>query len=222
MIRVVAVEDDARYRASLEMLLRYAEDFELIRTFESAAAALAELDAILDRGEDPGWDLVLMDLDLPRLSGSECTRRIKERLPHVTVVVLTVFEDRSAVLEAICAGADGYLLKRTPADDLLSQLRAVMAGGSPLSAAIARTVLDLVRHLNGGDRARPAAGQLDLSPRELDVLRCLVQGMSYKHVAAELNISIHTVRNHIRNIYGKLRVHSVAAAVSRALREGLV
>lgn len=220
MIRVVAIEDDPRYRASLEALLRHSEDFQLVHTFDAADTALAALDDATRKGETPGWDLVLMDVDLPRLGGVEGTRRIKERLAVVSVVVLTVFEDRAVVLDAICAGADGYLLKHTPGDELLLQLRAVMEGGSPLSAGIARTVLHLVRHLDGG---RPRASErLDLSDRELEVLRCLVQGMPYKQVAKTLGISIHTVRNHIRNIYAKLQVHSVAAAVSRALREGVV
>jgi DNA-binding NarL/FixJ family response regulator len=222
MIRVVAIEDDARYRASLEMLLSHSDDFELIRAFESTDAALATLESVAASGEASGWDLVLMDLDVPSLGGIECTRRVKERLPLTTIVVLTVFEDRGAVLDAICAGADGYLLKHTPADRLLDQLRTVVAGGSPLSAGIARTVLDLVRHLESTSRSRDAGTRIDLSPRELDVLRCLVQGHSYKQVAKDLDISIHTVRNHIRNIYGKLQVHTVAAAVSRAIREGLV
>lgn len=230
MIRVVAIEDDGRYRASLEMLLRYAEDFELVRAFDAADHALAEAEALLGQGEEPGWELVVMDLDLPRLGGVECTRRLKELLPETTIVVLTVFEDRAAVLDAICAGADGYLLKHTPADQLLAQLRAVVAGGSPLSAGVARTVLDLVRHLDAADGRRiepddgapAAAARLDLSERELEVLRCLVRGLAYKQVAAHLDISIHTVRNHIRSIYGKLRVRNVAGAVGRALKEGLV
>jgi DNA-binding NarL/FixJ family response regulator len=229
MIRVVAIEDDARYRTSLEMLLRYSGDFELVRAFDAADRALVEVDAMFRRGERPGWDLVLMDLDLPRLGGLECTRRLKELVPETMIVVLTVFEDRAAVLDAIGAGADGYLLKHTPAEQLLIQLRAVVAGGSPLSAGVARTVLDLVRHLDAVDGPRdPAAGslaaaaRLDLSERELEVLRCLVRGLAYKQVATQLEISIHTVRNHIRSIYGKLQVSNVAGAVSRALREGLV
>ena len=216
MIRVAAIEDDPRYRASLEMLLRFSGDFELVRTFDAADRALAELEEILDRDEEPGWDGVIMDLDLPRLGG------VKALVPGTTVVVLTVFEDRAAVLDAICAGADGYLLKHTPAEELLTQLRAVSAGGSPLSAGVARTVLDLVRHFDAGGRSRDAASRLDLSERELEVLRCLVRGHSYKQVASQLGISIHTVRNHIRSIYGKLRVRNVAGAVSRALKEGLV
>lgn len=222
MIRVVAIEDDPRYRASLEMLLGYSGDFEVVGAFESAEAALAELEGRVQRGEEPGWDLVLMDLDLPRIGGVECTERIKALAPEITVVVLTVFEERTAVLDAICAGADGYLLKHTPGDQLLVQLRAVAAGGSPLSAGVARTVLDLVRRLDAGDRKGDGATKTDLSERELEVLRCLVRGLAYKQVADQLGISIHTVRNHIRNIYGKLRVRNVAGAVSRAIREGLI
>ena len=224
MIRVVAIEDDARYRASLETLLRHSNDFSLIRSFATPGAALSELQTGLNRGTPPDWDLVLMDLGLPEMSGIECTRRIKQVLPDTAVVALTVFEERDTILEAICAGADGYLLKRTPADRLLMQLRDVIAGGSPLSAGIARTVLDLLRHLNPGADAQPSAegSHIDLTDREEDVLRCLVQGMSYKRAARHLGISIDTLRTHIRHVYRKLQVHSVAEAVSRTLREGLI
>ena len=216
-IRVVAVEDDARYRASLEVLLRHSEDFELADSFATPANALERLDGTR-------CDLVLMDLDLPGMSGIECTRRLKAGLPNVPVVVLTVFEDRATIIEAICAGADGYLLKRTSAEELLLQLRAIVDGGSPLSAGIARTVLDLVRHLNERASGRKLVSDdtVSLTDREREVLGCLVQGMSYKAVARTLDISIDTVRSHIRGVYGKLQVHSVAEAVSRALQSGLV
>jgi DNA-binding NarL/FixJ family response regulator len=220
--RVVAVEDDPRYRASLEILLRHSVDFTLEESFASPTAALERLAAAGDKGGSPAWDLVLMDLDLPGVSGVECTRLIKQRLPSVPVVVLTVFEDRGNIIEAICAGADGYLLKRTPADALLVQLRAVVAGGSPLSAAVARTVLEVVRHVNAGRPAATDNETVDLTERERDVLGCLVRGMSYKAVARTLDISIDTVRSHIRGVYRKLQVHSVAEAVSRALKSGIV
>jgi DNA-binding NarL/FixJ family response regulator len=217
-IRVATVEDDPRYRASIETLLRHAEGFVLVGAFGSPAEALRafeELDP--SAGECP--DLVLMDLELPGMSGIECTRRLKLLLPRTAVVVLTVFEDRARLVEAIAAGADGYLLKRTPAAPLLEQLRSVMAGGSPLSAGVARTVLDIIRQLGPvGD----APGEVELTPRERDVLACLVQGMSYKAVARDLTISIDTVRSHIRSVYRKLQVNNVAEAVGRALREGLV
>lgn len=221
--RVVTVEDDPRYRASLEVLLRHSTDFRLAESFATPATILERLATIPD-GDPPPWDLVLMDLDMPGMNGIECTRRIKSRLASVPVVVLTVFEDRANIIEAICAGADGYLLKRTPADSLLLQLRAVLAGGSPLSAGVAKTVLDVMRQVNAGMLARTTTTSeaVALTEREAQVLGCLVRGMSYKAVARSLDISIDTVRSHIRGVYGKLQVHSVAEAVSRALREGLV
>jgi DNA-binding NarL/FixJ family response regulator len=213
-IRVATVEDDPRYRASLETLVRHADEFELVGSFGSPAEALASLEGAAS------WpDLVLMDLQLPGMSGVECTRRLKALHPEVAVVMLTVFEDRAHLVEAITAGADGYLLKRTPAGQLLEQLRSVMAGGSPLSAGVARTVLEIVRQIGIG--SDPATA-VDLTPREREVLSCLVQGMSYKAVARGLGISIDTVRSHIRAVYRKLQVNNVAEAVGRALREGLV
>jgi DNA-binding NarL/FixJ family response regulator len=219
-IRVVTIEDDPQYRSSLELLFRHAGDFELVESFGSPEVALARLNGDPDAA---GWELVLMDVDLPGMDGIACTRRIKQLLPDAAVVVLTVFEERATIVEAICAGADGYLLKRTPAGELLMQLRAIAVGGAPISAGVARTVLDLVRRLGpvptGGADAGPG---FELTDREVEVLRCLVQGRSYKRTAQELDISIDTVRSHIRSVYSKLQVHSVAEAVSRALREGIV
>jgi two-component system, NarL family, nitrate/nitrite response regulator NarL len=219
-IRVVTIEDDPHYRSSLELLFHRSGDFELAGSFDSPAEALA----CLDNGEHlPDWQLVLMDVDLPGMDGITCTRRLKQLLPAAAVVVLTVFEERATIVEAICAGADGYLLKRTSAADLLAQLRAIADGGAPLSAGVARTVLDLVRRLGSAPReGQGAADQFELTDRELDVLRCLVQGMSYKRTARQLDISLDTVRSHVRNVYSKLQVHSVAEAVSRALRERIV
>jgi DNA-binding NarL/FixJ family response regulator len=219
-IRVVTIEDDPQYRSSLELLFRRSGDFDLAGSFDSPAAALACLD---DTEHPPDWQLVLMDVDLPGMDGITCTRRVKQRLPGTAVVVLTVFEERTTIVEAICAGADGYLLKRTSAADLLAQLRAIAQGGAPLSAGVARTVLDLVRRLGPAHAdGAGAAERFALTDRELDVLRCLVQGMSYKRTAHHLDISLDTVRSHIRSVYSKLQVHSVAEAVSRALREQIV
>lgn len=216
--RVVTVEDDPRYRASLETLVRHSGEFELAGSFGTPDEALAVLAGMARRGDAP--DLILMDLELPGMTGIECTRRIKALLPEVAVVMLTVFEDRQRLVEAITAGADGYLLKRTPAMLLLDQLRSVMAGGSPLSAGVARTMLEIIRQIGSEGGEGPA--EVDLTPREREVLGCLVQGMSYKAVARGLGISIDTVRSHIRSVYRKLQVNNVAEAVGRALREGLV
>ena len=219
-IRVATIEDDTRYRASLEALLRLSPGIDLAGTYGSPAGALKSLES---HGERSPWDVVLMDLDLPGMSGIEATRRVKRILPDVSVVVLSVFEEPEKILEAICAGADGYLTKSTPPVELLAQIRAVANGGSPLTSGVARTVLDLLRRIGLDETDDPSPGddRLELSDRERQVLRCLMDGMAYKQVAERLDISIDTVRSHIRRIYRKLQVHSVAQAVSRALREGL-
>ncbi|NIP61108.1 MAG: response regulator [Gemmatimonadetes bacterium] len=220
-IHVVAIEDDDRYRGSLERLFEHAAGFTLLGSHVTAESALDSLEAAGRGGPRPSWDLVLMDLELPGIGGIEATRQVKELLDDVRVVVLTVFEEPRTVLEAICAGADGYLVKRMPPEELLEELRSVVAGGAPLSGGVARTVLNLLRHLRDEPEPR-SPSRLDLTPREQEVLRCLVRGMSYKRVARELDISLDTVRSHVRSVYSKLQVHSVSQAVSRAIREGLV
>ena len=165
-----------------------------------------------------------MDIELPGISGIKATRELKARLPELSIVVLTVFEDPATIVEAIVAGADGYLLKKTPAAELLSQLRMITAGGAPLTAGVARTLLSLVRQ--GSSSVSPPGAlsptRLDLTAREQEVLQCLVRGLSYKQAADDLEMGIETVRTHIRAIYKKLHVHNAAEAVARALREKLV
>jgi DNA-binding NarL/FixJ family response regulator len=212
-LRIAIVEDDPRYRASLETLFKHAPGVKLAASFDRAETMLAAASA----KQPPGWDLVLMDVNLPGAGGIEATRELKRRLPGVLVVTLTVFEEPRVILEAICAGADGYLLKRTPPAQLLEQVQLVSAGGAPLTPGVARTVLDLVREPQAS-----LPNDLGLSERERDVLRGLVQGLAYKQVADKLGISLDTVRTHVRGMYRKLQVHSVAEAVSRALRERLI
>jgi DNA-binding NarL/FixJ family response regulator len=215
-LRVVVVEDDARYRASLETLLGTSPGFALAASFGDAERALAWFEA----SAVTAFDVVIMDVELPRMSGIDATTRLRARFPGVAVVMLTVFEEPTTILAAICAGASGYLLKRTSARELLAQLQAIASGGAPMTASVARTVLELVRRGNSATHGAP--GRLDLTEREQQVLRCLVRGLSYKQAAEELAISLDTVRTHIRALYKKLQVHSVAAAVTRAIREGLI
>jgi DNA-binding NarL/FixJ family response regulator len=228
-VRIANVEDDPRYRESLVRVFEAARGFALAGTFGAAEPALEAA------GRGAEWDLVVMDIGLPGMGGIEATRRLKRVRPALAVVMLTVFEDPPTILEAICAGADGYTLKKTPAPELLELLRSVAEGGAPLTPGVARQVLGLVRA--GRLKAAPApttaptaaTGLPDadepsvaLTPREQDVLRALTRGLSYKQVAGELALSIDTVRTHIRALYKKLQVHSVAEAVGRALREGIV
>ena len=223
-LRIVVIEDDPRYRQSLEALFGHAQGFKLAGSFGSAEAALDELEKNLRWGRDPGWNMVLMDLNLPGISGIAATRRLKRSVPDMPVVVLTVFEEPTTILEAITGGADGYLLKKTRVSELLSQLRMIAAGGAPLTSGVARTVLALLRSnaKATGDTDTGSPAKLDLTPREQEVLQSLVRGLSYKQVSDQLGISLDTVRTHIRAVYKKLQVHSVAEAVARAIREKLV
>lgn len=227
-LKVAVVEDNPRYRQSLETLFAHAPGFALAASFGSADAALDEVEQAARWGREIGWGILLMDLDLPGTNGIEGTRRLKAHFPELPVVVLTVFEEPATILEAISAGADGYLLKKANAHELLSQLRMIAAGGAPLTAGVARTVLALLR-AQGAQKTparaaapRGAPARLDLTEREQEVLRCLVRGLAYKQAAEHLGISLDTVRTHIRAVYKKLQVHSVAEAVARAVRDRLV
>ena len=221
-LSVVIIEDNAHYRRSLETLFNHAKGFRCAASYGSAQAALDEVEKRLRYGQEVLWKMILMDIDLPGVSGIEATRRLKALVPEISVVMLTVFEEPTTILEAITVGADGYLLKKTLAPELLSQLSMIASGGSPLTPDVARTVLSLLRSKSNplgvtGSTAAPT--KLDLTEREHAVLQGLVKGLSYKQIAAKLNISIDTVRTHIRGVYRKLQVHSVAEAVARAIRE---
>ncbi len=222
-LSIAIIEDDPRYRSSLETLFTHAPGFSLAASFGSPHRALDEVDRLTKADQPPVWKLVLMDLELPGMSGIKATRELKCRLPDLSIVVLTVFEDATTIVEAIVAGADGYLLKKTPAVELLSQLRIIASGGAPLTAGVARTLLELVRQnrSSGSPDESSSPTRLDLTAREQEVLQCLVRGLSYKQVADHLEMSVETVRTHIRAIYKKLHVHSAAEAVARALREKL-
>jgi DNA-binding NarL/FixJ family response regulator len=211
--RIALLEDDPRYRAGLADLLAAQPGFEVVSVFDAVKpflAAMGELDA--------PWDLVISDLGLPDGKGVDAIREVKRLAPTVTVVAVTVFEDPDTILEAICAGADGYLLKRAGAEEVVSQIRVVLAGGSPLTPAVAKTVVGLLR----GPRSRPPAEDLELSEREREVLRLLAEGLVYKQVAAALDLSVETVKTYVRRIYRKLQVHTVAQAVHRAVRRGQI
>lgn len=223
-LRVAVVEDDARYRATLERFFTSLAGFELAASFGSPYAALQAAEQIVRGGQAPPWDVVLMDLELPGMSGLEATRKLKRLLPQLPVIVLTVFEDPAIVLEAISAGADGYLAKKISAPELRTQLRSILDEGAPLTPSVARTLLTFVRqsHRPATRSGRAAPARLELTEREQDVLKGLVRGMAYQQVADYLGISIETVRTHVRSIYSKLQVHNVAEAVSHAIRNRLV
>jgi DNA-binding NarL/FixJ family response regulator len=161
--------------------------------------------------------VVLVDIGLPGKSGIDGIRLLKESYPELVLVVLTVFEDDRRVFEAICAGASGYLLKKTPAPRLIQGIRDAAEGGAPMSPEIAARVIALFRHV------RPAPpDDHDLTPHEVRVLKMLVDGHNYKTAAVELSVSVNTISFHIRHIYEKLHVHTRSEAVAKALRNQIV
>jgi DNA-binding NarL/FixJ family response regulator len=190
MITVLIVDDHAVVRRGLEQLLGSAPDLECV-----GAAADGEEAVALAAEHAP--DVVLMDLSMPVLDGVEATRRIVAARPEVHVVVLTSFDDRRRVLDALDAGATGYLLKDSEPDEVLGAIRAAAAGGSPLDPKAARVLLDAKRE------ARPARS---LSPREEEVLRLLTSGLANKQIARKLGISERTVKAHLTSVFQQLGV----------------
>lgn len=201
-IRVAVVEDDASVRSILCDWIGQASDFICVDNFGDAESALTHLPS-----HQP--HVALVDINLPGLSGIECVRGLKPRLPDTQFVMLTVYEDSNHIFEALAAGATGYLLKRTARESLLTALREVYAGGSPMSSNIARKVVQSLQQTR--PKAKPADG---LSPRENEVLALLAQGYLYKEIAESIGISLPTVNTYIRRIYEKLHVRSRAQAVA--------
>src|SRR5262249_38219177 len=196
--------DDDPYRSAIAALFELANGFGPALQFSRADEALKVLHAAAP-GRAP-WDLVLMDIEMPGIDGIAATAAMKTVSPGVPIVMLTSFEDPDRILAAIRAGADGYLLKRSDPSDILEEVRSVAAGGSPLTPSVARSI---VAHLRDSPPVSPArAEDWNLSERERDVLRQLVEGQSYKQIAATLNVSIDTVRTHLRHVYRKMQVHS--------------
>lgn len=201
-LRLAIVEDNPGLRDHYSAIVRQTPDLTLVGAFDSAEAALAALPAARP-------DAVLMDINLPGLSGIECVRQLKQVLPEVQVVMLTAFDDSDQVFQSLQAGATGYVLKRSSPAEVLDAVREVCAGGSPLSSAVARKIVQYFA-------PRPAAPEVAaLSEREREVLEALSRGLLYKEIADALGISINTVREHVRRIYTTLQVRSRHEAVSK-------
>jgi DNA-binding NarL/FixJ family response regulator len=204
-LTVGVVEDDARIRWSLSEIIDDEDDLECVGTFASAEEALTHLPKLKPQ-------VVLMDVNLPGMTGIDCVRRLVPKCPGVQVIMLTVREDSDIIFDSLAAGASGYLLKPPSADQLVAAIRDVFAGGAPMTTSIARKV---VQSFNRVPSSAPEAEKL--SPREIEVLELLVKGLAYKEVSAELNISYSTVQRHIESIYRKLHVHSRSHAVAKYL-----
>ena len=208
-VRVAIVEDDRVTREGLAALIGGSAGLDCVGRYRSVEEALAAPDA------NP--DVLLLDIHLPGVSGAEGVVPLLRRWPALQVVMLTVFEESDRVFEAICNGACGYLLKKTPPVRLLEAITEAHLGGAPMSPSIARQVVRLFRA-----HAVPRQAVTELSDRETEVLGLLAEGYSYTSIGARLCISPNTVRNYIRSVYEKLHVHSRSEAVSKAIRGGLI
>jgi DNA-binding NarL/FixJ family response regulator len=208
-IHVAIVEDLPAIREGLASLIRGTAGFQIAGTYVSMEEALPGIDRQLP-------DVVLIDIGLPGISGIEGIRQIKARHPELPLLVLTVHGDDERIFEALCAGACGYLLKKTPPSRLLESIQEVVAGGAPMSPEVARRALALFRDF------APHPSSYQLTPHELRLLRLLAEGHTYTTAAFQLGVTVHTVWFHLRKIYDKLQVHSKSGAVAKALRAGLV
>ncbi len=203
---VSIVEDNEQLRTTLARVLNRAEGFRCISHYGDAESALEGLPK--DRPE-----VVLMDINLPGLNGVECVRQLKQVIPQILVIMLTVYEDTENIFNALAAGASGYLLKRTKSAELLEAITEVRGGGSPMTTHIARKVVQSFQ--KAGPSPQPTE---NLSQREQEVLDCLSQGFLYKEIAEKLGISYETVHTYIRRIYEKLQVRTRTEAVAKFLR----
>jgi DNA-binding NarL/FixJ family response regulator len=205
-VTVSIVDDDCELTSRISAYLNKTSSYRCISSYATAEEALTQLPR-----DTP--DVVLMDINLGGMNGIECVRQLRPSLPNTPVVMLTVFEDTDKIFRAIAAGASGYLLKRMPPSKLLDAIAEVVGGGSPMSAPIARKVIQLLQTM-----PIPSDDTMDLSDRERQVLEAMAAGQLYKQIADDLNVSIHTVRSYIRRIYEKLHVRTRTEAVAKYFR----
>ncbi len=208
---VWTVDDNEGFRKAVARSLDMGPGIQCTRCCGSCEEAFGALDT------DEAPDVVFLDINLPGLSGVEGLRPMKQRSPKTEFIMLTIHEDHGTVMQALCAGATGYLTKTASPDEIRKSVREAMGGGVPMTPQIARSVLNLfTRHV-----AVPSSDQYRLSKREKEVLKHMAEGNAKKEIAALLGLSYHTIDKHVRGIYAKLQVHSLSAAVAKAVSERL-
>ena len=214
-IRVTVFDDNVKLLDSLSVLIEGSAGFELAGAFSSCTN-------ISQKVFSSQPDVILMDIEMPEVNGIEAVAIVKKEFPRINVMMQTAFENDENVFAAICAGASGYILKDTPPSRILDFIVDVYQGGSPMSPSVARKVLGLLQQANTLKNEDENREDYGLSPREKEVLSCLVKGLSYKMIADSCNISYETVRSHMKKIYEKLHVVSMTEAVAKAINQKLV
>lgn len=209
-VKILIYDDNEALRISMEALITEQPDFELSAAMPNAETVTTDLKELKP-------DVILMDIDMPIVSGVQAVKSIRRINKDIPIIMLTVFDDNENIFNAICAGASGYILKRYATEEIPGAIRDVLTGGAPMTGSVARKVLMMVPQAKNEEQERS-----DLSRKEIEILQLLVNGYSYKMIAAELKISIDTVRFHIKKIYDKLHVHSATEAVSKALKDKLI
>jgi len=209
-IKVLIYDDNEALRGSMQLLIESEEDMELLALMPNAETVETDI-------SEMNPDVILMDIDMPVVNGVEAVKRIRKINEKIPVVMLTVFDDNENIFNAICSGASGYILKRYVVEEVPGAIRMVLNGGAPMTGSVARKVLGMVPQA-----ATEEQEKVNLSTKETTILQLLVNGYSYKMIAAEQSLSIDTVRFHIKKIYDKLHVHSATEAVSRAIKDRLV
>lgn len=209
-LRVTIFEDNRSLREGLFQLINGSEGF-------TCGGAFANCLNIVDDIAKSSPDVILMDIEMPGISGIEAVKLAKEKFPEVRILMETIFDDNDKIFNSICNGAEGYILKNTPPVQILSSIREIYDGGAPMTPSIASKVLKMFKN-------KPAENseEFNLTDREKEILKCLVEGMSYKLIADTCFISIDTVSGHIKNIYKKLQVHSKSEAVAKAIKGRIV
>lgn len=210
MIKVILYEDNPQLREGLTMLIDGSDGFEILASFKNCSNVIQEVEAFKP-------DVILMDIDMPVVNGIEGLKLIRQQNQEVKVLMLTVFDDNKNVFEALKNGANGYVLKKTPPAKLLEYITEAASGGAPMTSSIATQVLKMFSEVQV-----PQGEDYNLSDREKEVLQHLVNGYSYKMIAAEMYIAIDTVRSHIKKIYEKLHVNSKSEAVAKAFKDKIV
>lgn len=214
MLRIALFDDNKNIRESIRMLLDTEPEFSVTGSYSHV------LDCVDDIKESKP-DVVLMDIEMPGMSGIEAVKLIKQEFPHVQILMQTVFEDDDRVFDSICAGASGYILKNFLNTKLVEAIRELQYGGSPMSPSVARKVLNKMQSVAAVIKPEEAP-DYRLTGREKEVLSCLVNGLSYKMIAADLSISYETVRSHVKKIYEKLHVASLTEVVAKAINQRIV